>query len=387
MKLPDDDKCPNDAKPIARIGVPGGRAIDHRSEFTEFFSWYGTAFQAGCTSPSAILHFFLWGGIFFALSPVVAPKGLEKTCTISGNLISAITFLTTFAIGTYMGNVLGRFHERFNNCCKTNGNLTLVSLLSGAQLAGDKPRVATLLRYANLMMHMYYSICLGGLGPDRWEMFRNRCLVTPFEEEKLAPLKKKPSAVFVWCQRIVIELNREGKLSDIHAQRIEECISGLRGLAAKQIAYQLTPPSYTYFHLMMLMIHIFLLCLEWNSAVRMYDKFHLSPVPWTAAIKVSLMVELVGMVLLIAMLNTLATIARWLSNPYGDDETDYDLDFDLRGLWEESVETVKNMADDKKPDIAAEALTEAKASLDPFLMIHEKHRAAAGKTSGGFFKK
>merc|ERR1719171_2274282 len=113
------------------------------------------------------------------------------------------------------------------------------------------------------------------------------------------------------------------------------------------------------------MIHIFLLCLEWNSALRMNDK--MIGATFDMACKLSLMVEVVGMVLLITLLNTLATIARWLSNPYGEDETDYDLDFDLRGLWEESVETVKNMSADKEPDLAAEVLAEAKKTVDPFL--------------------
>ena len=50
------------------------------------------------------------------------------------------------------------------------------------------------------------------------------------------------------------------------ARRLEECFSGLRGLAAKQIAYTLTPISFPYFHLKMLMIHVFLLLMEWNRS-------------------------------------------------------------------------------------------------------------------------
>jgi len=295
---------------------------------------------------------------------------LADVCSISPTLISAITFLMTFSISTYVGNTLGRFHERFNNCCMTNGNMTLVSLLSGAQLAGEKQRVATLLRWSNLMFHMYYMLVSGPLEESKWQILRSRHLVTPAEEEFLRPLKKKPSAVFVWINRLIWELHKEGKLTDIHAQRLEACVSGLRGLAAKQIAYQLTPPSFTYFHLMMVMIQIFLLCMEWNSAVRLYDKtINVEMQLASRVTKISIFIECFGMVVLILMLSSVMKIAHWLSNPYGDDDTDYDLDFDLRGLWEESVETIKNMTEASKDDLAAKVIAASKQNPDPFLTI------------------
>ena len=65
--------------------------------------------------------------------------------------------------------------------------------------------------------------------------------MTEEEIAELKPLKKKPSAVYVWTCRLIHELCQKDKLSIVHAQRLEACLSGCRGLAAKQIAYTLTP--------------------------------------------------------------------------------------------------------------------------------------------------
>ena len=45
-----------------------------------------------------------------------------------------------------MSTILGRYHERFNNCCQTNGNMTLISLLSGSQLKNNVVEAATIVR-------------------------------------------------------------------------------------------------------------------------------------------------------------------------------------------------------------------------------------------------
>ena len=118
-------------------------------------------------------------------------------------------------------------------------------------------------------------------------ILKERGLVTEEEIVELKLLKKKPSAVYVWTCRLIHELCEKDKLSIVHAQvspnptltlililtltltrtltnpdpdpnpnphpnqRLEACLSGCRGLAAKQIAYTLTPIPLPYFHLMM----------------------------------------------------------------------------------------------------------------------------------------
>ena len=48
----------------------------------------------------------------------------------------------------------------------------------------------------------------GKITPIKWKLLRERGLLTQEEELELAPLKKKPSAVYVWACRLIYELHR-----------------------------------------------------------------------------------------------------------------------------------------------------------------------------------
>ena len=61
--------------------------------------------------------------------------------------MSALTYLTTFSLGGYLSTILARYHERFNTCCQSNGAVTLVSLISGAELQNEVVAAATLMRW------------------------------------------------------------------------------------------------------------------------------------------------------------------------------------------------------------------------------------------------
>ena len=43
--------------------------------------------------------------------------------------------------------------------------------------------------------------------------------------------------------------------------------------------------------------------------------------------------EIIGTVVIMVSVNTLRRLALAMTNPFGDDETDYELDYDLRRLW------------------------------------------------------
>ena len=55
--------------------------------------------------------------------------------------------------------------------------------------------------------------------------------------------------------------------------------------------------------------------------------------------KTIVMCTLLSIFVITAMWRT----AIWLSDPVGDDHVDYDMDLDLRNLWEESLETLEHM--------------------------------------------
>ncbi|MDC0525400.1 hypothetical protein OAO87_00280 [bacterium] len=90
--------------------------------------------------------------------------------------------------------------------------------------------------------------------------------------------------------------------------------------------------------------------------------------------------ETLGILITILFFNTLRRVAIIMTNPYGDDEIDYELDYDLRGLWAESLDVVQSMSappevdltpgqhvepPDERRDLADRVLAEAGVHLAP----------------------
>ena len=138
----------------------------------------------------------------------------------------------------------------------------------------------------------------------------------------------------------------DGKLTAYHAKALEGHVSGCRGLAAKQIAYQSTPIPLPFYHLMMFIVNVFILLMGWNSAVRLVSDYQLDEVlendlAW------AIFTEAFGNIFVIVFFNVLLRIAEGFTNPYGNDACDYHLDFDLNNLWDEAKETIANMVKSK----------------------------------------
>jgi hypothetical protein len=339
MEKPDIDSAWGpEARPTSeRVGVPGGQ------QNVSIFKWHGSVWQY-ITTKTVLAHFLLYMLEVYVYSRINVGK--YDDAKFDPQIVSALTYIVTFSLGTYLSNILGRYHERFNNCCQTNGNMTLLSLICGAELKDNVQEAATILRWGNLMMHMYYMMVEGKLTEKKWAILKERGLVTEEEIATLMPLKKKPSAVYVWTCRLIHELCQKDKLSIVHAQRLEACLSGCRGLAAKQIAYQLCPIPMPYFHLMMVIVNVYILLMGWNSAIRLVsgvdEALHLPDdkmleLFWAGG------TEMVGFGFVIIFFNVMQHIAEDMTDPYSNDATDYHLDFDLINLWDESKETIENM--------------------------------------------
>ena len=86
------------------------------------------------------------------------------------------------------------------------------------------------------------------------------------------------------------------------------------------------------------MVHAFLAVVEFNAAIRLTVGLEAGD-----GVRVG---EILGVATLILSLNTLRRVALAMTNPFGDDETDYDLDYDLRKLWHETKQTIASMPDD-----------------------------------------
>lgn len=205
-------------------------------------------------------------------------------------------------------------------------------------LRGHKADARRLVRYVMLVQHIYYLSIDGPMNQAKWALCEERGLVTPVERADLEPLEEVPAAIAVSALEIVYTLNRERILSDDHAVRMETEISEARRLASRQQDYHESPIPMPFFHLMTIMTHSFLITMEWNSAVRLTVGIHSDD-----GVRMS---EVVGVATLVISLNTLRRVAIAMTNPFGDDETDYDLDHDLRRLWRQCEQTMERMPED-----------------------------------------
>jgi len=285
---------------------------------------------------------------------------------LDASLISSVTFLTTFVIGQYYSFVLGRYNGRFENVCKSNGHVTLVSVYcnSWCGLQRNITQTCRLLRFTNLMYHLYHMQIFGTITDERWNTLRRRGLVTKAERATLSTLRKAGTRICAWCDAIVDDLRISGEISEWQASRLHEHIGGARGLAAKQIAFQLTGVPFPFLHALTVNITLLLLMMMWNSAIRMMDALmthgcplghgghsaHPSEAELMAHVKAghcnnghAVTLEVTGMLLVVILFKAVWHSALDLSDPYGDDVCDYDIDNDLQGLWVESLEQIAEL--------------------------------------------
>jgi hypothetical protein len=209
-----------------RVGVPGGEQI-HFESWRTIFSWYGSAWQAALCTPASWAHVCV-----FALLCVAFCSGKVEPINLPSETLALLRFGAIFNLCFYSGKVLSRFDQRFHDCCKTNGACTLVTVMCAGQLRNDKPRAALLMRYANLMMHLYYLALDAPLDDAKWELMISRGVLTSYEREVLEPLSKRAQAVYTWANRLLHHLVEEAMLTAHEAERIENNLSTVRGLAA-----------------------------------------------------------------------------------------------------------------------------------------------------------
>eukprot|EP00935_MAST-01C_sp_MAST-1C-sp1_P000881 g881.t1 len=207
-----------------------------------------------------------------------------------------------------------KWNARFDNVCQTNGNVTRLSALAGAALS--KKDAKTVMRYTNAVLHIYYL--LNGspdLTDETWEMLKNRGLLT---SEEITKLKKQGSpgvVLYSWAIEAIqnaFAADPKGNLLGSHLlSSMEECIGGVRGLGAKQIAYSRTQIPFVYFHSVYLLVVVFL---------------------------------------------SLLLTATHLAECYGDEQYKYDLGNDLDSLWAESQDMSEEEEEFTEEDRQAYAL-------------------------------
>ena len=73
-----EESRPREKASVKRVGVPGGRAVQHHSELKELFRWSGSSFQAAATSRALLLHLLVWLTMFEGLRFANVGAPLEK---------------------------------------------------------------------------------------------------------------------------------------------------------------------------------------------------------------------------------------------------------------------------------------------------------------------
>jgi hypothetical protein len=335
---------PRGPKTLKRVGVPGGERISFDKKCTIFFSWRASAFQAA--HESFVFYFYLG---FFAVClgfmiPLANPPINETTGeplfnatyfpTLPTGIMQAMGSLCTFFSTFYVAHAWVRFDKRFQDICKTNGGVTLVSCLSSAYLPYRE--AVAVIRYACAILHIYYYLIKGGMTPDEWKHLVSRKMLTVDEVVYLYGRPKTGAIVYMWASRVLRQAQDQNMITENQAMRIEQNLALDRGLAAKQIAYAITPVPKPYFHMASIAIHFWLIWVVWNHSAGIAGEWEAMTMEDPQARDYTGLLNFIGSVMLIYLFSALWKLAILFADPFGYSHCHYDLNVDLKGLWVEA---------------------------------------------------
>eukprot|EP00750_Incisomonas_marina_P015515 INCI18346.1.p1 GENE.INCI18346.1~~INCI18346.1.p1 ORF type:complete len:452 (+),score=71.16 INCI18346.1:113-1468(+) len=357
-------------KKLNRVGVPGGDRISFDKKCTIFFSWRGSAFQAA--HQSFVFYFYL---LMFAVClgfmiPLMNPelnatdgtplyRNATKFPSLPSGIITAMGSLCTFFSTFYVAHAWVRFDKRFQDICKTNGGVTLVTCLSSSYLPYRE--AAAVIRYAAAILHIYYYCIKGAMTPEEWKHLVTRKMLTIDEVLYLHNRPKAGAIVYYWAARVLRQSQDERLISENQAMRIEENLALDRGLSAKQIAYAITPLPKPYFHMASIAIHFWLVWVVWNNAITIASGWGDLTEEHPDDRDYSVVMTFIGALMLIYLFSALWKVAILFADPFGYSDCHYDLNVDLKGLWVEAnivAEAAYNrrIDDTQGPPLAAIAL-------------------------------
>jgi hypothetical protein len=334
-----------------RIGVPGG----------ELYPYDGSVLlrYAGTGVREALVSKLFWGHmtILFSLAIVFYFCGEHsglRAATVSQSFTSALFSLSNFVLTFFIGQTFSKCNTRFDNVCKTNGNVTRMSAVAAATL--PKKDAIRVMRYTNSVLHIYYLLNSGGGMTDKkWDLLLDRGLLTTDEINSLKKQGSPGVVLYSWA----VDVTRSAFTNDPKANpydahlmaAIEECIGGTRGLGAKQIAYSLTQIPFIYFQNVFFVVNANLV---WSTYVFAHEW---AEALWTdcdgtskgTCVPKAFILFWCQVSLLVVFLSLLLTAAH-LAECYGDKQYHYDLGLDLDNLWTESKNVIKSMDNSKKTE-------------------------------------
>ena len=133
-----------------RIGVPGH--VQYEYTFGRLFQLRGSAIPLVFLSPMVYFQFGILLVVHFTLAYFYSPHVMSVI--ITHHQISDLNSICVFALVFAISNVFAIRKDRFENTCKTNGNISRINaLVTGAGFHRDI--AYTLLRYANSIITIY----------------------------------------------------------------------------------------------------------------------------------------------------------------------------------------------------------------------------------------
>ena len=133
-----------------RIGVPGH--VQYEYTFRRLFQLRGSAIPLVFLSPMVYFQFGILLVVHVTLAYFYRPSVMAVS--ITKHQISDLNSICVFALVFAISNVFAIRKDRFENTCKTNGNISRINaLVTGAGFHRDI--AYTLLRYANSIITIY----------------------------------------------------------------------------------------------------------------------------------------------------------------------------------------------------------------------------------------
>jgi len=343
-----------------RVGVPGHEPFNYKS----LLSLKAVHSLAGLVHRSRLFQFHfllsLTVCIIFSFCPETAETALAMYPTYLGPPLQS---LSIFTLTFLLSHVHDKWNARFENVCKTNGNLSRLTAVCTATLR--KSEAESVLRYAHSIMHIYYLMLSGPLDDEKWELLRCRGLLTAEEIEKLQ-LQGSPAVVlYSWTSKIInaVSKRKDGQRLLHMWSTMENQLGGLRGLSAKQIAFQLTQVPYIYNNFINILLNGYLMYTAITGAGQSWFRCYHSSCDSDANGRVfpldgghcntCLVFVAAAQYGLIFTLSAGYLAATKMSESYGPDPSHYDLGIDLDNLLKESRNALASMDVEPPSSVAA----------------------------------
>lgn len=359
-----------------RIGVPGGEAVDFKSLKTIFMRWYGSSFRAAFNSSifQALIAVYLATFFYvchdFAKRPgsrwsrPVSARAKGGVAEVQGLMWQIFRF-TFFTLVFYTGKVLNRFFARYDDILACNSASLSLATYCGAFFK-SRAGADAIVRYALATVYLHYFDLDDSLGDTDWTALLAKNLLTPGEVAALYARNEPHKLPPLWALKTLMRAVDNGDLDGRHEAYVAASLEATRTAAERQVGYNATSVPIHYFHLTTVMLLLFSLLFVITEGVQLHFRWRTYG-PFVGASC------LAADAVLLYALCAMWWVSVMLSDPTGDDPTDYDLGYELRSATTVCREVL---------DVAFPAGTGAAAAgqrITAFLRKKKKEAAAAPK--------